>query len=237
MMCAMLTLLFILTLCVSAMAEDVTGTWYLNSVQINGLNQISEDMLNSELEINWNNEWSFDFMDDEESGTWEKTNTGYKLTDTEGKTSVFTMETKNGVSLLSAILDGDILMEFSHEKAFDLNKVGEPYGDVLLSDFKGQWQLFCVAIDDIQLPLGTLGLNQFDLNIDENGKVTFMTKTYNGKTETNKAIGKLVGNRWLTVETNNNDYPLIELVMHEGMEYISWTMDNETVCYFKSVDD
>ncbi len=238
LMCAALALMLALTMGVGALAEDATGLWYLNSVEMAGMSfsAATMGMENHMMEINADGTFTISFGDDVETGTWSVNENGaYVLSDDDDALEFVLAE--DGTLCLTEEEDGmTVSMVFGREQAVaETFDAGAVYADPVLADFDGTWAMTVMDASGIQVPVTDMGL-QFVLTIAD-GNVT-LDFVYGDKSATSETAAATLTDGVLYVETGMDveGYSELNLTLHEGLTYMSWSVDETTTCYFEKID-
>ena len=237
LMCAALALMLALTMCVGALAEDATGLWYLNSVEVAGMSvsAATMGMENYAMEINADGTCTLSFGDDVETGTWSVNENGAYVISDEDDTLEFVLA-EDGTLCITEEEDGiTMTMVFAREQAVaETLDVGAVYADPTLADFNGTWTMTVMDASGYQVPVTDMGL-QFVLTIaDGNVTVDFV---YGDESATGATATATLTDGTLNVQTGMDveGYSDLSLTLHEGLTYMSWPVDETTTCYFEKI--
>lgn len=157
--------------------EDVSGLWYITTMEIEGMTMSPADMgLEATLEFGDDDAWEMTMSgEDPEQGTWELA----------GEEIIMHSDTASDVKMAideEGMLIGDIdstIMTFSREKpeATDwASIIGNPVTDeVKLSDFAGTWKVIAVEMDEMVMSSDTWGMDA-TLVVKEDGTASLELK-------------------------------------------------------------
>lgn len=227
MMLALLVSLFCCGAAVLAEAESLEGVWYLNSVEIEGV-EMSPASLGLEMVMTLETDDTVLIQvtgEEDESGAWSRD--GDEVTVTiEGETMVFVLQ---GDALV--VEDDGATMIFGREKSEMEEFVAAPIReDVALSDFDGMWTATILDMAGMQLPVAALGMDM-TLTI-ENGRAVLVSLEWEEE-QTNEVDGIFEDNS-LTLDipsTETTGGMTMALVLHEdGMMSFG---DEEATIYFE----
>lgn len=160
----------------AAQEDEVTGIWYLNSMNMNGT-EVSPSAMGMELtmELKAGGEavliTSYDSDDtvEEDNGTWKIEDGNVVLTDSSDAEMVFTYEAGN----LMSEEDGTAMtfgMEKTEAEQFEPGKVVE---NPELSDFNGTWNATMVDLFGMQMPAKAADISMTLEIADGKAKLTY----------------------------------------------------------------
>ncbi len=238
LMCAALVLMLALTLCIGATAEDVTGLWYLNTLEMGDLsmNAASIGLADYVIELRSDYTCTTSVGDDTEEGTWVMDENGAAvLTGADG--NVLTCVPGEDGTLVCILEEEGVTMKmvFGREEAVAETFVaGDVCADPVLADFNGTWTLFLMDSYGMQVPSSSLGA--YIMLTIADGSVT-LDVAYD---ETNKSgvtaeASLSDGALHIDMGVEMEGFSSLTLYLHEGGQYMSATVEEDTVLYFEKI--
>lgn len=229
----LLTALLALALCALsfgalAEADDVTGEWYLNSVEAGGIS-MNPAMLGFEITITLNADGTAAATAPEEEdavGTWTRTGDTIAV-EIDGDPMEFTLE--EGM-LVAFDEESETKMIFGRERAVAVAFQPAPVRtDAALEEFDGTWNATMIDMMGMQLPVAAMGLEMSF--VIEGGKVAVMQgsgEELNAET----AEGALVDGALVLTAEEDGAFESITLNLHEDGS-MSYAPDESGTIYFE----
>ncbi len=217
-----LVLLLVLTVCyVGALAEDVTGMWYLSRVTINGVTMNAATVNMGDVTLEMNADGTCILYD--EVYSWVKGSEigEYFITDSSGSQQIFVLD-DNGFSTVQ----GDITIIFDREKA-EVFTPGEVVNHPALEDFNGTWSVFLIDNDGTQAFADSMEIQCVITIADGMATLDYATGVYGLSFSSGESTAVLNGNTL-------NFFSGMSFTLYEGAAYVSWTATNGSIYYFEN---
>lgn len=221
LMCAVL--LFVLAVCcANALAEDVTGMWYLSRVVTDGVTMNAATVNLEDVTLEMNADGTCILYDEVHS--WVKGNESgeYFIADSSGSQQTFVLD-DNGFSTVQ----GDITIIFDREKA-EVFAPGVVVTNPSLEDFNGTWSVFLVDNDGTQAFADSMGIQCVVTIADGTATLDYATGLYGLSFSSGKSTAILNGNTL-------NFFSGMSFTLYEGAAYVSWTATNGSIYYFEKI--
>ena len=195
--------------------KDVVGTWYANSLTIDGLNVFHPGAIMMEMSMEFKEGGKGEVTTSSEESEPDVDEFEWKI---DGDNIVITSddEVMEGVysdGNISIDMDGMTVALGQEKEEYVPYEPGKALGDVKLEDFDGEWNSTLMSAFGMQVPTGTL----FDMKLDitiSGGKATLVT-TEGGTETTIELEGELDQNALILnattekeVEEDSEDYSL-----------------------------
>ena len=156
--------------------KDVVGTWYANSLSMDGLNEFHPGaiMMEMSLEISEDGKGKVTTVSEDEDADvddfeWKIDGDNLIITSDD---EVIEGSCEDGK--LSISMDGMTVTLGQEKEEYKPYEPGKALNDTKLEDFNGEWSSSIMSAFGMQVPTGTLFDMQFNLTID-GGKATLVT--------------------------------------------------------------
>lgn len=217
--------LSLMLLCVVAAAEttDVTGSWYLNVVETEGM-QMEPGMLGMEVTMILNADGTvvlysaFGEEGEEETGTWTQEGDIVTLKQEEAEDTVFALTEGQ----LVADMDGEKMI-FGREKTEVEKYEAAPVDtDAALADFDGDWEISLIDFMGMQIPAemaeGIVDMSQTNMSIS-NGVAVMSGTDAEGNPVSAEITGELADGvlTLKTVDEYENESVLPVALLEDGL--------------------
>ena len=196
--------------------KDVVGTWYANSLSMDGMNEFHPGAIMMEMTMEFREDGKGEVTTASEESEPDVDEFEWKI---DGDNIVITSddEVLEGVysdGSISVNLDGMTMTLGQEKEEYVPYEPGKVLEDTKLEDFDGEWSSSIMSAFGMQVPTGTLFEMQFNLTID-GGKATLVT-IENGTETTTELEGDLDTNALVLKSTEEKteedaeDYSLFD---------------------------
>lgn len=232
LICAILALALCVMGCAMAEALDVTGDWYLNVIESEGV-QLDPAMLGLDLVITLNADGSAvmeSFGEADDTSSWRMDGSNVIITDTAGDTLV---ACPDGGNLVIDDEQSGVVMILGREKQGLQNYVPAAVETApALQDFEGTWSAVLVDMLGMQLPMDALGMQLAIQIVGENAVVTHAE----AGEETVYSAPLTLNGSVLTVEAVDDQMPMNLQLQQDGkLVYIEETEGLVMSMYFEKI--
>ena len=195
--------------------KDVVGTWYANSLSMDGMNEFHPNAIMMEMSMEINEDGKGKVTTSSESEEADVDDFEWKI---DGDNLIITsddevMEGTYEDGKIAISMDGMTVTLGQEKEEYVPYEPGKALEDVKLEDFDGEWNSTLMSAFGMQVPTGTL----FDMKLDitiSGGKATLVT-TEGGTETTIELEGELDQNALILnattekeVEEDSEDYSL-----------------------------
>lgn len=232
----MLSMMLVLALCLLgfAMAEvaDVTGVWYLNIVETEGM-QLDPAMIGMEMVLVLNPDGSAEMTtggETEAGWSWTTVDGVAQIADASGVAFAATMD---GGNMVIDNPDAGITMIFGLEKqALELYVPAAVEANPALSDFEGTWNAAMIDMMGMQVSMDAIGMQ---LEVAIAGETARVTSNESGAEMSYDAPVTLEGDT-LTVAAVDDQMPLTLKLQQDGKLAFSEEGDGMAITmYFEKI--
>jgi len=229
---AMLVLAMCLLGCAMAEAMDVTGDWYLNMIEAEGV-QLDPALLGFELTLSLNADGSatMQSFDESDSGcNWVMKGESVVITDPAGDSLLATVE---GTNLVVHDEESGFLMVLGREKEAVQNYVPAAVEtNPAMQDFEGVWSAALIDMMGMQLSMDAIGMTMV---IEIQDGFATVTSIEEGADMSYQAPVSLQGDM-LTVEASGDQMPLYLQLQQDGrMVYAEQSEEMAISMYFEKI--
>ena len=232
----LISMMLVLALCLlgCAIAEpmDMTGDWYLNTIESEGM-QLDPAVLGFELTLTLNADGSAtmkSFDESDSSCSWVMDGENVVITDPAGDTMTAVPE---GANLVVQEQESGFLMILGREKTAVQNYVPAAVEkNPAMDDFQGLWNAAIIDMLGMQLPMDTIGMK---LMVEIKDTTATVTSNESGAETTYIAPVKLEGDT-LTIEAVDEQMPLPLQLQQDGK--LVWVEESEEMTismYFEKI--
>ena len=196
--------------------KDVVGTWYANSLSMDGMNEFHPNVIMMEMSMEISEDGKGKVTTSSESEEADVDEFEWKI---DGDNIVITSddEVMEGVysdGNISIDMDGMTVALGQEKEEYKPYEPGKALTDTKLEDFDGEWSSSIMSAFGMQVPTGTLFDMQFNLTID-GGKATLVTiesgtettTELEGNLDTNALVLKSTEEK---TEEDTEDYSLFD---------------------------
>ena len=188
--------------------KDVVGTWYANSLSMDGMNEFHPNAIMMEMSMEISEDGKGKVTTSSESEEADVDDFEWKI---DGDNIIITSDDEvmegtyeNGKITIS--MDGMTVTLGQEKEEYKPYEPGKALTDTKLEDFDGEWSSSIMSAFGMQVPTGTLFDMQFNLTID-GGKATLVT-IESGTETTTELEGDLDTNALVLKSTEEkNAYP------------------------------
>ncbi len=226
MIVSLLTTAMVMVSCTSVFAEEVelAGTWYLNSIEEEGM-EFSPAMMGMEMELVLNDDGSAELTSiyggeaDTDAAQWAETDGGVTVTDSEGTEMPLVLDEDGNL-----VMDEDgTIMVFGKEKiegeTFD---PGVAVEDTELEDFIGSWEAAYLGMADGCFPYAMMGMTG-SLEITADGAT--LTESMGEDMEFTTEYTLSFENGILTLKDEYDDTKLFQMYDSGALADITYAVD------------
>jgi rubrerythrin len=156
--------------------KDVVGTWYANSLSMDGMNEFHPNAIMMEMSMEISEDGKGKVTTSSESEEADVDDFEWKI---DGDNIIITsddevMEGTYEDGKISISMDGMTVTLGQEKEEYKPYEPGKALTDTKLEDFDGEWSSSIMSAFGMQVPTGTLFDMQFNLTID-GGKATLVT--------------------------------------------------------------
>lgn len=156
--------------------KDVVGTWYANSLSMDGMNEFHPNAIMMEMSMEINEDGKGKVTTSSESEEADVDDFEWKI---DGDNLIITsddevMEGTYEDGKIAISMDGMTVTLGQEKEEYKPYEPGKALTDTKLEDFDGEWSSSIMSAFGMQVPTGTLFDMQFNLTID-GGKATLVT--------------------------------------------------------------
>ena len=228
---AILALVLCVAGCAFAEALDVTGAWYLNVIESEGV-QLDPALLGSELTLTLNADGSAELESFGETGfaNWYMENGNVIISYEDGQTMTACPDNGN---LVIDEAESDMTMILGRQKQELQNYVPAAVNSApSMQDFEGAWRATIIDMMGMQMPMEVLGMQ---LVVDIAGDSAIVTHA-EGETNTVYTAPLKLEGSVLTVEAVDDQMPMnLQLLQDGKMVYTEETEGLAMLMYFEKI--
>ncbi|MEQ2488512.1 hypothetical protein [Blautia obeum] len=156
--------------------KDVVGTWYANSLSMDGMNEFHPNAIMMEMSMEISEDGKGKVTTSSESEEADVNDFEWKI---DGDNIIITsddevMEGTYEDGKITISMDGMTVTLGQEKEEYKPYEPGKALTDTKLEDFDGEWSSSIMSAFGMQVPTGTLFDMQFNLTIDD-GKATLVT--------------------------------------------------------------